>query len=168
MSPAVPTAVFVVASSTLLLAPTWIFGRSAYDPRPRWDPSRFRSIPAVVSTERSGADLWLVVTKPGCRACARSLEWALELRRRRDADVRIEALVVDAAREPSSGDLLVPRPDRLWWDRDQIWRHEWRRDALGEILIFTPAGSLMCTLTPWSIGRGGKDQRGYGVPPDDS
>lgn len=138
---ALAVAVFLLVA----IGSLWWRDRTRLRERPRWDDARVVGLRAADAGER---ERWIVVVNPECGHCRDRLARLAAALARRPQGPALGALLVDVPRRPDSLAGAAALPAGVWWDSAATWRTRWGRNAYGEVLVFSPGGSLRRVLPP--------------------
>jgi hypothetical protein len=112
---------------------------------PRWDTARIVGLRAADAGAR---ERWIVAVNPECAHCRERLAQLAAALARRPRGPALGVLLVDVPRRPDSLAHADSLPAGVWWDSAATWRTRWGRSAYGEVLVFSPGGSLRRVLPP--------------------
>ena len=143
---AVNRAALAIAAFLLVAIGTlWWRDRTRLREVPRWDDARVVQLRAADAGAR---ERWIVAVNPECLHCrVRLAQLAGELTGRARGPA-LGVLLVDVPRRPDSLAGAETLPAGVWWDSAATWRSRWGRSAYGEVLVFSPGGSLRRVLPP--------------------
>ena len=123
----------------------WWHDRTRLRETPRWDEAHVVELHAASAGER---ECWIVAVNPECSHCRDRLAYLAESLARRTHGPALGVLLVDVPRRPDSLAGAEGLPAGVWWDSAATWRGRWGRNAYGEVLAFSPDGSLRRILPP--------------------
>ncbi len=143
---AINRAALVLAVALLVaIGSLWWRDRTRLRETPRWDAAHAVALRAADAGER---ERWIVAVNPECSHCRDRLAHLAAALARRPQGPALGVLLVDVPRRPDSLAAAAALPAGVWWDSAATWRTRWRRSAYGEVLVFSPGGSLRRVLPP--------------------
>jgi len=123
----------------------WWRDRTRVRVTPGWRDARVVELRAADAGAR---ERWIVAVNPECAHCRERLaRLAAALARRADGPA-LGVLLVDVPHRPDSLSGARGFAAGVWWDSAATWRGRWRRSRYGEVLVFSPGGSLRRILPP--------------------
>jgi hypothetical protein len=112
---------------------------------PRWDTAGVVELRAATAGEH---ERWIMAANPDCSRCRERLALLAGVMARRPQGPALGVLLVDVPQRPGPPALAAALSAGVWWDSTATWRRRWGRSAYGEVLVFSPGGSLRRVLRP--------------------
>jgi hypothetical protein len=127
------------------IATFWWRDRHRARVTPRWDEA---GAVALRTASVFNREQWIVAVNPECAHCRDRLAALAGALAKRSDRPALGVLLVDVPHRPDSLAGAGGFAAGVWWDSTATWRGRWGRSAYGEVMVFSPGGSLRRILPP--------------------